>query len=366
MTTRRFLGTIAGALCGLAGLACLAVAAEELQSARSLLRDAYLAVVQAELAQVAGSTEEAASAYRQALQLFDTLVAQYPGWQGELVSFRAAECQNRIQALQSAGIVQATNAVSAEVGALAEELKQLRAILGEPEAGGESAVVTVPDAGSSGEVPPSAEKAQIKALQAERDAVAKDNQALLKAKAKLEVRLAKLEKKSGLPPEEAPKLTASVIKLEARRLLNEKENDAAVTLLQEAAGLIFGDEEIVLLLATAYCHAGRFAEAIPLLKGMIQRLPERSSAWILLGTADMGLGRLGDARVAMEEALKRPPESSEAHYNLAQILMALQPPDLISARLHYSKALALGMPADEMLEGAIRRGMMLKTLEKKK
>jgi predicted Zn-dependent protease len=249
--------------------------------------------------------------------------------------------------------------------ALAAELGQLRAILGEAApapAPGEGPEWTVEQ-----EAPPPLDEERVQALQTELAALRKANKVLARDRSRLEARVARLEKKSGLPPAvAAPQLSPSVLKVEARRLMQEREQDAAVTLMEEAVGLFPDDEDLVMMLASAYCQGGRFGDAVAVLKEAVERQPERASAWILLGTANMGLGQVGDARVAMEKALKAAPLSAEAHYNMAQILMALTPPAIEPAASHYSKALTLGSPSDVAFEETLRQATLLRALDRSK
>ena len=83
------------------------------------------------------------------------------------------------------------------------------------------------------------------------------------------------------------------------------------------------------------------------------------------GTAYMGAGLLGPARIEMEEALKIKPASSTACYNLAQILLSLDPPDAEKASLYYRKSIDNGGAHDLELERQIREMLFAKRLPAK-
>jgi hypothetical protein len=60
----------------------------------------------------------------------------------------------------------------------------------------------------------------------------------------------------------------------------------------------------------------------------------------------------------MEQALKLDPQSANAHYNMAQILMALSPPLAEEADAHYVDSVRLGSPPDKDLEGRVRMALL--------
>ena len=98
---RRIQHWLAVAVCGLAmPMAGLTAKADE-APAPSLLRQAYLAVVDAEVAVSANRSADAIRDYRQALELYGRLQAEYPGWQAQVVDYRIADCRNQITVLES-------------------------------------------------------------------------------------------------------------------------------------------------------------------------------------------------------------------------------------------------------------------------
>ena len=89
------------------------------------------------------------------------------------------------------------------------------------------------------------------------------------------------------------------------------------------------------------------------------------TALLTLGTAYMGLGEIGKARDAMEKVIAIKPDSAEAHYNLAQILITIAPPDITLSQEHYQRAIELGCSVDLDYENALRTAMIIQKMKKK-
>ena len=78
--------------------------------------------------------------------------------------------------------------------------------------------------------------------------------------------------------------------------------------------------------------------------------PERASAHYNLGLAYTVSGRVKQAEESYMKALDIDPKLKEAHYNLARLLLARNPPDVPKAKDHYKKALLYGAKRDHALE----------------
>jgi Flp pilus assembly protein TadD len=154
------------------------------------------------------------------------------------------------------------------------------------------------------------------------------------------------------------------VKSEANRLIKANEVDHAITLLMEAIELMPTEPDLVVLLAEANCRDGRFDVAVKLLAPFDVWRAKNASALVTLGTAYMGLGEIGKARDAMEKALSIKPDSADAHYNLAQIMITISPPDVPGAQEHYQRAMELGAPADLEFENALRTAMIITRMKK--
>jgi tetratricopeptide (TPR) repeat protein len=339
----------------------LAGEAKATGAAGEFLRQAYLSVVDAELARAEERPADAVAAYRQALEYYSRLQAEYPGWQGAMVSYRVAECQNEIAAIEKAGAGGAA-AVPARVGDLAGndvarldklivDLREVKAALA-----------------ASPELPAAAPDKQlgreVERLRDELQQAAKANQALQRKVAKLE---AKLSRSGGAEaPAHAPSATlVAAVKAEAHRLMQSGKEADAMVLLREAAERMPAEPGLVVLLGVAACRVGQFQDAVFVLQPFDVRRPDNADALLTLGTAYMGLGRIGEARDVTEKALKVNPDSAEAHYNLAQILVTLKPPEVAESQQHYRRALELGLPADPDFENTLRTALIISRLKKR-
>lgn len=324
-----------------------------------ILRQAYLSVVHAELARTANQKAEAVKAYTKALELYGRLQAEYPGWQGDAIGYRVAECQNALIKLDqektpddekpfaAPGGVDDTNAVVRLTG-LIRELEAMREVLA-----ADGAFSGGPTDGTAGR--------ELERVRAERDEAERANQSLLR-------RLTRLETRAGRGHEDAftnvtEKTVSAALRSEARRLMEAGDNVGALKLLREARVMIPGDADLCILLGVAACRAGLFDDAVVILKPFDTRDATQANALLTLGTAYMGLGRVGDARVAMEKALKIDARSPEANYNMAQILMAITPADPVGAQKYYRRAIELGLPADTDLENSLRMAVIISRIK---
>jgi Flp pilus assembly protein TadD len=326
-----------------------------------LLRQAYLSVVDAELARAENKTVEAVKAYRKALEFYGRLQTEYPGWQGDAVGYRVADCQNALAKLDpvktpddkpSADLVSDDTNTVLRLAQLVKELKRVR-----------EALAFSPEA-------PSADSAQVvlsrelDRVRAERDQAERANQVLQRKMARGEVKAT-----AGTALESTNltgKTVSGTIRNEARRLMESGDNQAALLLLKEARVTLPEDTDLTILTGVAACRAGRFGEALTVLKPFDTKGATQAGALLTLGTAYMGLGQIGEARVATEKALKIDPRSPEANYNMAQILLAVSPSEPDAAQQYYRQAVALGLPADAELENSLRMATILSRLKSRK
>lgn len=318
-----------------------------------LLRDAYMSVVAAELARSEQHEVEAAAAYRKALQLYGRLQAEYPGWQSGMVNYRVAECQNALAALENTpgGVPVPGDSTNTQerVQALLSELQDVRIVLaGQPESEAKAAQKQM--------------ARELDQLRGKLDDQARENKLLQRKVTKLESKL----KKAGIKESTNTTFQAVsvLVKAESRRLLKENRTLEAIGLLQEAADLIPADTGILLMLGKAQCRIGKFADSVLTLAPFDVRNPTQADAMLIIGTAYMGMGEIGAARVAMEKALKINPNSAEAHYNMAQILLSLLPPDADGAQQHYLRALELGLGPDPDFENTLRMNLVVSKIKK--
>lgn len=358
---KRIQNGIAVVVCGVMLLAVSRAWAAEPLTADALLRQAYRAVVEAELAGVVSRPADAIQAYRQAIELFGRLQAAYPGWQAEAIDYRLADCRNRIAALEAGGTLGASPATlspaltntETRLARLLDEIKLAVADTRAPRVDEE----TVREAAR---------------LRAERDEALQTAQALQRKLARLEQgrgRGWRFWRKAApaleAPTNAPPPLSAlpAVVKAETRRLLQAGQTSQALWLVREGERVMPGDLDLTVLHGLAACQSGQYNEAVELLQPHDTPALTQASVLITLGSAYMGLGRLGDARVAMERGLKLAPNSGEGHYNLAQILLAIPPPEVDRAQAHYERALALGSQPDTAFENKLRTAVIISRMK---
>ena len=89
--------------------------------------------------------------------------------------------------------------------------------------------------------------------------------------------------------------------------------------------------------------------AIDVLTPLVVNNPSDARARSAIGAAWMGLGDVRAAKIALEKAVSLNPQLADAHFNLAQVLLAADPANATKARQHYLDAMALGAVADEEL-----------------
>jgi Flp pilus assembly protein TadD len=129
-------------------------------------------------------------------------------------------------------------------------------------------------------------------------------------------------------------------------LLEKGETGRARTLLIEAMRVDPDSLDVRMLIGVTQCRSGQFENAMYVLQRLAEEHPANPDVHVLLGTAYFGLGRKASSRKEMERALDKDPDHGEAHFNLAQIYLAVSPPDFEAARAHYKRAIALGCRRD--------------------
>ena len=350
---RRLQYAVAVAMCGLMVALAGGLARADETTASTLLRQAYLAVVDAEMAIAANRSADAVAAYRQALDLYSRIRTDYPGWQTQVLDFRIADCRNQVAALESplatgpdaiapAAPTASTNS-EARLKGLLDELRAIR-----------PGLAAAPD-GRVG-------NREWDRLRDERDEAVRAAQTAQRKVERLEQQIQRKRTVSKTPAAHTNAMVTvvpGVVKAELRRLLESGNSAQALLLAREAAQLMPDETDLVVLHAMAACQGAAFDEAVRVLQPYDTAALRDPAVAVTLGSAYMGLGRLGDARIAMEKALKLNPKSADAHYNLAQILLALRPPDLDLAAAHYEKAVELGSRPDPTFENTLRTALII-------
>ncbi len=208
--------------------------------------------------------------------------------------------------------------------------------------------------------------AEVERLNEELNESVKSEQALQRKIVKLEAKLTKVSGGSVSETNISCRAVVAAVKKEASRLMSTNEFVPAIMLLMEAAELMPSETDLVVALALANCRDGRYADAVKLLTPFDVWKPKNADALLTLGTAYMGLGEVGKARDAVEKTLAIKPNSAEAHYNLAQILITVTPPDVPNAQAHYQRALELGAPVDLEFENALRTAIIITRMKQRK
>lgn len=330
------------------------------------LRSAYLTIIDAEWAAANSRWSNSAALYTKALDGLNTLRHDYPGWQSEQIDRCIADCHNRIQRVTTTASLTPHPATSADLSSAEERIRHLLAELtrvrmllvqGAPSATAPSATVE-------------SDSVKIKLLKQQIDDQSKTNKMLRAENAHLAKQLKTITKKFPYLVNVKAAVTnatpegpcAALIRSTAREQIQVGAVEPAILLLREGVDLFPEDIEMVRLLGTAYCRGDRYEEAALVVKDF--PIPD-AGLKIVLGSAYFSMGQLGLARLALEEAIKLKEDSSPAHYNMAQLLVRLNPPEGHAADTHYRRSLEYGGARDANLENNIRQAVLLKSLEKK-
>ncbi|MBL7077005.1 MAG: tetratricopeptide repeat protein [Kiritimatiellae bacterium] len=152
-------------------------------------------------------------------------------------------------------------------------------------------------------------------------------------------------------PEDVPELLAL-----ARGHLEEGESDAARAQLIEGFKVDPDNVNLRLLAGLAQCQARRFGDAIFLLKELSIEEPSNASVRVGLAAAYFGDGQREAAAEELEAAISLEPDMADAHYNMAQLMLAGPTPDNEAAYDFYHRALELGATPDPRLEALFESG----------
>jgi len=330
------------------------------------LRTAYSAMVQAELVFNAGEWTKAADLYEDAQIQFEELGHKYPGWQQMIIAARVADCRNQVDRARQHATSPETMLSTSYANVTPEEIR-LRRLVNElrgarawlaPEGLQNDGVARLKQSLAL-EALNSELSDKVKSLRMERDTLARQ--------------IGRIEKKYPFIKEEKnttnlvafPHVT-EVLRDEARQRMRAGETDQSIKFLAEAVELLPQDDGLLAMLASTLCRMGQFRAALDLIPAGRSGQNRTTELILVRGTALLALGELGEARVELESALKADPKSPTAHYNMAQLLVALNPPEVEPAREHYALALQLGGYHDKNLEQVIREARIIEQIKKKR
>ena len=159
--------------------------------------------------------------------------------------------------------------------------------------------------------------------------------------------------KASVPPKTVPKgMVASDF---VRQLLQEGDNESALATVQEARKAYPTDMNLVLIEGIALIRLQRYPEAATMLIDLAKNNPRNAEIHATLGAAMMGAGFYEEARETLLKAIRLDKNvGGEYYYNLAQLYALVDPVDVKVARKYYQQARNLGVPADALLEKAMK------------
>jgi tetratricopeptide (TPR) repeat protein len=248
--------------------------------------DAYQLLIRADEARDADQASAAARLYRDALNAYVALARRYPDVQASVVRFRAAYCDEQMEAL-------------------IKQVDRPSSLPREPVL--EDAQFTEP----RWDTPPPAP--------------------------------------SPLG-NSAEDLDLPTIRAKTRWLLGNGDTAGARRYLMDAMNVYPDDASVRLLMGVVQCQAGSYKDASYVLEQLAEELPAYADAHMALGAAYFGLGRSSDAERELTAALRINPDIPEAHYNLVHVLLGKKPADRDAARQHYRRMLQLGGAPDPQVE----------------
>ena len=125
---------------------------------------------------------------------------------------------------------------------------------------------------------------------------------------------------------------------------------SAESTLKKALAIAPNDDFVLTTLGIVHYRQTRFEEALKELRKAIEINPNSATAHNYLGITASQKGRQQEAEKEMLQAIAKDPNYADAHFNLAVLLVTMQPPSRELAREHYARATALGTQPSPSLE----------------
>ena len=125
---------------------------------------------------------------------------------------------------------------------------------------------------------------------------------------------------------------------------------SAESMLKKALAIAPNDDFVLTTLGIVHYRQSRFDEALKELRKAIELNPDSATAHNYLGITASQKGRQQEAEKEMLQAIAKDPDYADAHFNLAVLLITMQPPSRELAREHYARATALGTQPSPSLE----------------
>jgi tetratricopeptide (TPR) repeat protein len=160
---------------------------------------------------------------------------------------------------------------------------------------------------------------------------------------------------SGTAPVEKAPLEANAPVVMAKEALHNGKPEQARALLLGAMQSRPDDHAIRLLLGYAQCQSGNYPDAQSVADGMLADDPADSQAHLLLALSQFGMGRTPVAIQSARRAIEINPDFTEAHYDMAQMLLSSETPDAGAADSYYRKYIQLGGTADTNMEHRLKK-----------
>ncbi len=130
--------------------------------------------------------------------------------------------------------------------------------------------------------------------------------------------------------------------------------DLAEDILRRAVQLSPRDAFSHSILGISLYQQGKYDDAVQMLSRAVALDPNDPKTRNYLGIAASQKGWQEAAEQECRKAIELDPDYGDAHFNLAVIYATQKPPARELSRRHYNRALELGVPRDNQLEGLIR------------
>lgn len=128
------------------------------------------------------------------------------------------------------------------------------------------------------------------------------------------------------------------------------KTQSAESTLTQALAIAPNNDYVLTTLGIVHYRQSRFDEALKELRKAIELNPNSATAHNYLGITASQKGRQQEAEKEMLQAIAKDPNYADAHFNLAVLLITMQPPSRELAREHYARATALGTQPSPSLE----------------
>ncbi len=125
---------------------------------------------------------------------------------------------------------------------------------------------------------------------------------------------------------------------------------SAESTLKKALAIDPNDDSVLTTLGVVHYRQSKFDEALEELRKAIELNPNSATAHNYLGITASQKGRQQEAEKEMLQAIAEDPNYADAHFNLAVILITMQPSSRELAKEHYARATALGTQPSPSLE----------------